>query len=476
MRVAFTSTLFVLDTFVESLQSSTSRGSDSSRGSFPAGFFALFRTEITQSTQRGKRERTHIMKSSVQRKTAIPLILITLTLACVGLLPSNGFGVVPPPDGGYPGGNTAEGQNALLSRTTGGFNAAIGWLSLRGLTTGSFNTGVGAGTLALNTGDENTATGAGALLLNTTGFQNTANGVLALLNNSTGGGNTASGFQALLHNTTGDSNTANGVNALGSNTTGDTNTANGVLALGSNTVGMSNTAVGALALLNNTTGTNNTAVGVGAGSANITGTDNIYLGSDVPGVAGETFAIRIGHFTGGGGDSACYIAGIYAQPINFANAIPVQIDTDGKLGGVISSRRFKHDIKPMDKSSEAILALKPVIFHYKSDAKNTPCFGLIAEEVAAVDRDLVVRDKKGEISSVRYDAVNAMLLNEFLKEHRKVEQQDSKIQKQGDTIAKLKNEIVALVATVKDQAAQIQKVSAQIELSTAARQTVLNSR
>jgi uncharacterized coiled-coil protein SlyX len=315
------------------------------------------------------------------------------------------------------------------------------------------------------TGTENTANGTAALEFNDSGTQNTGAGAFALFNNNTGSGNTASGFQALLHNTTGGSNTANGVNALGSNTTGDANTANGVLALGSNTVGVSNTAVGALALLNNTTGTNNTAVGAGAGSANTTGTDNIYIGSDVPGVAGETFTIRIGHFTGGGGDSACYIAGIYAQPINFANAIPVQIDTDGKLGGVISSRRFKHDIKPMDKSSEAILALKPVIFHYKSDAKNTPCFGLIAEEVAAVDRDLVVRDKKGEISSVRYDAVNAMLLNEFLKEHREVAELKS-------TVAEQRKGMEAMAAQLKEQGSQIQKVSAQLEASKPATQVV----
>jgi len=407
-------------------------------------------------------------------------LFIAFTLICSVLSPRM-QAVNPPPDGGYPGGNTAEGDNALLSLTTGTINTAVGLSALKNLTSGSgntgvgwyslfsasnasFNTGVGAGTLALNTGDENTATGAGALLLNTTGFQNTANGALALLNNSTGGGNTASGFQALLHNTTGASNTANGVNALGSNTTGDTNTANGVLALGSNTVGMTNTAVGALALLNNTTGTNNTAVGAGAGSANIAGTDNIYLGSDVPGVAGETFAIRIGHFTGGGGDSACYIAGIYAQPINLGNAIPVLIDTDGKLGGVISSRRFKHDIKPMDKSSEAILALKPVTFHYKSDAKNTPCFGLIAEEVAAVDPDLIVRDEKGEISSVRYDAVNAMLLNEFLKEHRKVEELSKDFR---TTIAQQQKQIEALTVG-------LQKVNTQLEASKPAPQVVNN--
>ncbi len=423
------------------------------------------------------------MNLLIQCKTTILPLFIAGVLACFGPLPK-ALAVVPPPDGGYPNFTTAAGDHALQALTLGLGNTAIGTYSMFSVTTGSYNTAVGAGSLDLNQADSNTATGAAALLFNTTGTENTANGTaalefndsgtqntgvgaFALFNNNTGTGNTASGFQALLHNTTGGSNTANGVNALGSNATGDANTANGVLALGSNTVGVSNTAIGALALLNNTTGTNNTAVGAGAGSANTTGTDNIYIGSDVPGVASETFAIRIGHFTGGGGDSACYIAGIYAQPINFANAIPVQIDTDGKLGGVISSRRFKHDIKPMDTSSEAILALKPVIFHYKSDAKNTPCFGLIAEEVAAVDRDLVVRDKKGEISSVRYDAVNAMLLNEFLKEHREVAELKS-------TVAEQRKGMDAIAAQLKEQGSQIQKVSAQLEASKPAPQTVKN--
>ena len=144
------------------------------------------------------------------------------------------------------------------------------------------------------------------------------------------------------------------------------------------------------------------------------------------------------------------------------------IDQDGKLGTNSSSRRFKHDIKPMEKASEAILSLKPVTFHYKIDKKETPQFGLVAEEVAEVSPDLVVRDKQGEIYSVRYEAVNAMLLNEFLKEHRKNEQQEA-------TITHQQEQIEALTATLKEQASQIQKVSAQIELSKSAPQTVLNT-
>jgi hypothetical protein len=179
-----------------------------------------------------------------------------------------------------------------------------------------------------------------------------------------------------------------------------------------------------------------------------------------------------------GEHNACYIASIFGQMIDPMTGTAVSVDTNGKLGTVLSARRFKHDIKPMDSASEAILALKPVTFHYKSDAKNTPCFGLIAEEVAAVNPDLIVRDKNGEILSVRYEAVNAMLLNEFLKEHKTVQEQGATITQQRKdfetAIAQQQKEIEALTATVKQQAAQIQRVSAQLELSKTAPQTVQN--
>ena len=205
-----------------------------------------------------------------------------------------------------------------------------------------------------------------------------------------------------------------------------------------------------------------------AGSALTSGNLNIDIGADVIGVAGESNTIRIGaNLDDTPGASACHIGGIYNQSVDPATASSMAIDATGKLGTVVSSRRFKHDIKPMDKASEAILALKPVTFHYKSDAKNTPCFGLIAEEVAEVNPDLVVRNKNGEIWSVRYDQINAMLLNEFLKEHRKNEEQEK-------TIAELKSGITALAATVKEQASQIQKVSEQLEASKPAPQMVNN--
>jgi hypothetical protein len=221
-----------------------------------------------------------------------------------------------------------------------------------------------------------------------------------------------------------------------------------------------NTADGYNALFNNTAGSGNIALGVDAGS-NITGAGNIDIGN--PGTALDGGTIRIGVQ---GNQVATYIAGIYNEGVG-GNALTVLVDSDGKLGISVSSSRFKRDIQPMDDASEAILALRPVTFHYKSDKTGTPQFGLIAEEVAAMNPDLVVRDKNGEIYTVRYDAVNAMLLNEFLKEHRTVQEQKA-------TIAQLEKGMKTVIARLEEQASQIQKVSAQIELSEVVRQTALN--
>ena len=337
--------------------------------------------------------------------------------------------VVPAPDGGYPGGNTAEGQSALFSLTSGTFNTAVGLFSLRSNTEGNFNTAVGAGTLLANTAGNNTATGAGALLSNTIGEENTANGAFALFTNTEGLFNTATGFQALFSNTIGAQNTACGDRALFSNTTGNFNTATGDGALASNTTGGSNTAIGMNALANKTTGLNNTAVGAGALAASSTGDGNAALGVNAgSNVTTASNVICIGSGVGGANvNNSCFIGHI-RDAVVAPDAAQVLIDSSGKLGTTSgSSRRFKREIKLMDKASEALLALQPVTFHYKSDKTNTSQFGLIAEEVAAVNPDLVVRDKNGEIYTVRYDAVNAMLLNEFLKEHRKVQRQEATI-------------------------------------------------
>src|SRR5438270_6522926 len=376
-------------------------------------------------------------------------ILVILLLTCLASGPKT-QAVSPAPDGGYPGGNTAEGQSALFSRTTGGFNTAVGLLSLRSLTTGSFNTGVGAGTLLANTADENTATGAGALLSNTSGT-NTANGAFALFNNTTGTGNTAIGAFALNSNTTGDGNTATGHGALPSNTIGSGN-----VAIGNGTLNL------------NTTGSDNTALGARAGF-NITGSNNIDI--DNFGVDGESNTIRIGD-----SQSTTFIAGIAGQTVGAGGSF-CYVDNDGKLGVFLSARRFKTDIADMAAASEGLLALRPVTFHYKPelDKSGIPQFGLVAEDVAKVNPDLVTHDAKGDIYTVRYEAVNVMLLNEFLKEHRKVEAQDRTIQEQATAIAALKKEMETVVAHSKEQDSQIHKVSVQIELNKAAPQVVVTN-
>ena len=424
----------------------------------------------------------------VETKILCPAFTV-LALACFALLPK-AQALSPAPDGGYPGGNAAEGQNALLSLTSGRYNTAVGWLSLRSDTTGNFNTAVGAGTLLLNTGEENTATGAGALLSNTTGTSNTANGTLALFNNTTGNSNTASGVFALLHNNTGrfntaiggdaldlnitgSFNTASGFDALVSNTAGDQNTANGYQALYNNTEGRENTATGLQALFFNTTGNFNTAVGVSALANTTSGTGNTAMGFGAgTAVRSASNVIAIGT-EGADVTFSCYIGNIYSnnQPVVGTDPDYVTVNSIGRLGrGNISSRRYKHDIKPMDKSSEVLFALTPASFRYNKeyDATQTLAFGLIAEDVAEVYPDLVGRNARGQPESVRYDQINAMLLNEFLKEHRKNEKREATVAELESRMAQQHEQIEALTAG-------LQKVSSQFEASRAAPQTVLNN-
>jgi hypothetical protein len=478
------------------------------------------------------------MNQLIQSKNFTTFIVSAAAFACIGLLPEV-QAVSPAPDGGYPGGNTAEGASALLSLTTGGFNTAVGFLSLRSNTTGQLNTAIGAGTLLANTADGNTATGAGALLSttsggfntangvfalfsNTTGGANTANGNLALFGNTTGNNNTATGLQALLSNTAGNANTANGALALGSNTTADNNTANGAFALSSNTTGDANTATGFSALGSNTTGNQNTATGLAALASNTIGFSNTAVGFQAllsnTGGAGDTAVgyqalvnatgsgeTAVGFGAGSGVTTAnnviaigspganvsgsCFIGNIRGVTTANADAIPVLIDSHNQLGTASSSRRFKKEIKPMDSTSEAILALKPVTFQYKSDNTNTPQFGLIAEEVAKLNADLVVRDEKGEIYTVRYDAVNAMLLNEFLKEHNRVEELRSALREQEAIIAQLrcdganqeatirdlKDAIETVIVRVKEQDSDIQRVRDQVQMHGAHARVVVSN-
>ena len=425
--------------------------------------------------------------------------LIPLVLACFMLSPRLQAQLPSPtPDGGYPGFNTAEGDGALKSlinnvAATGVFNTATGANALFSNFSGNNNTATGANALESNTiingvsGHDNTATGYVALQVNTTGSYNTASGSNALVSNGTGHENTATGFQALQHNTTGSYNTATGTNALLSNTTingvsGDENTATGYQALSSNTTGGENTASGLQALFlnttggqntasgfgalnQNTTGNNNTATGATALDHNMTGSNNIALGYQAgfnldtgdnnidignEGVAAEANTIRIGTQ---GTHTATYIAGVSGGAVT---GMAVKVNAAGQLGTAPSSARFKDEIKPMNKASETILALKPVSFRYKKeiDPERTPQFGLVAEDVEKVDPALVARDAAGKPYTVRYDAVDAMLLNEFLKAHRQIEEQQK--------------EIEALRAL-------IQKVSDKVEMNKPSPQMALNS-
>jgi hypothetical protein len=422
---------------------------------------------------------TPLARNSISRsRLRYGLFLIPLVLAAFALSPTAQAQLSPPPDGGYDGNNTAEGTDALFSLTTGTDNTAVGFDALFSNTTGSENTATGSDALLSNTtGIRNAASGFAALESNTTGVRNTATGRAALANNTTGNDNTGDGHDALFSNTTGIHNTATGSFALLFSTTADENTADGYAAMLFNTIGNRNAAVGYWALYNNTTGNNNTANGYSALVNNTTGNDNIALGNfagsnlttgdnniDIgnQGVAGEANTIRIGTL---GTQTATYLAGVMGR--TSPRGTPVFINANGQLGTVTSSARFKDGIKPMERASEAIFALKPVIFHYKKeiDADRSPEFGLVAEDVDKVDPDLVVRDAGGKVYTVRYEAVNAMLLNEFLKEHRKVQAQDRKIREQQATIAELKRGFQDLVAHVKEHESKIQKVSARLELS-----------
>jgi hypothetical protein len=363
--------------------------------------------------------------------------LLVLALGLFGIS-STARALIPAPDGGYSDNNTAEGDGAL-SNGGGTDNTAIGFDTLFNDTSGGFNT----------------ATGSLALSNNTTGSDNTAAGAEALDFNKTGNFNTAIGSAAMLANTSGSLNTATGVNALALNTTGVGNTADGFQALDHATTGDNNTATGRHALFNNTTGSSNIALGFNAGINLTTGNNNIEIGA--AGIAAEANTIRIGKQ---GTQKQTFIAGIFGVAVTGSTVV---VNSNGKLGVATSAARFKKAVQPMNQASEAILGLKPVTFRYKEeiDPDGTPQFGLIAEEVEKVNPDLVGRDENGKVITVRYEAVNAMLLNEFLKEHRRVEEQ-------GATIVQMKKEIEALTAG-------LQKVSAQLELNKPAPQLMADN-
>jgi hypothetical protein len=331
--------------------------------------------------------------------------------------------------------NTAVGDSALYSNTNGYENTAIGRVALFANTNGYQNTANGAFALFGNTsGSNNTAIGNSALYSNANGYQNTANGSFALYGNTSGYQNTANGFEALFSITNGIQNTAIGATALYSETSGEGNTAIGSEALNSLTDGNGNTAIGSDSLSLNSNGGYNIALGYQAG-AYTTGSYNIDIGSG--GAEGENGVIRIG----GGGYDSTFIAGIYGTTV--AGGVEVVVNDSGQLGVLSSSQRDKRDIQSMGDASDPLLELQPVTFKYKPgiDPVGTPQFGLVAEEVEKVAPDLVVHDQQHGIYTVRYQAVSAMLLNEFLKEHRAVQEQGAQMERQGAEIQSLKEEL-----------------------------------
>src|SRR6266536_255312 len=394
-------------------------------------------------------------------------------LVCFGLCQQVQSATDTPDPGPKPSSNTADGQAALFSLTTGLYNSAFGFDSLLSNSTSNFNTGVGAGTLLLDNGDptagegiRNTAVGAGALLDNTTGGSNTAVGTFALFSNTDGGGHTAVGTGALQNN-----------NASGFLSA---NTAIGALAGVSYTADeSSNICIGAGT--GGTAGENNTIrIGTNLSSGGIGVLDSGPAANFVLIGAGlNTQGISVGTLIGFGnvsianglstttGASSCNIGGIFNQPLP-AGSHAVTVGPNNQLAdATLSSRRLKKDIAPIDKLSEGLLALRPVTFHWKTDNTNEPEFGLVAEEVAEVNLDWITRNPQGEISGVRYETIPVLLLNEFLKEHKKVEEQQA-------NIAELKSTVGVLTAQLKEQAAQIQKVSAQVEMNKPAPKVVAN--
>ena len=376
--------------------------------------------------------------------------------------------------------NTADGANALYLNTTGGSNIASGYGALFSNTTGSYNTASGYAALYSNTtGIYNTASGAFALYLNTTGKNNTANGLSALYNNTTGYDNTASGFQALGSNTTGYANTASGFNALALNTTGYGNIASGYYALYSNTTGIGNIALGWQALYANkggnqnvavgtnarlklTSGNQNIALGLGAGGLTTSGSINLYIGN--PGINGsESNVIRIGT-----GQTKTFIAGISGTALSGATVV---VNSNGQLGVVTSSARYKKDIKPLAGASAGakLAQLRPVSFRYKSEPVPTH-YGLIAEEVEKVMPELVVRDKQNRPDSVQYIEIVPLLLQQWKAQQAEIARQSKLNARQEAENARLRN----LVERQNDRLDRQEKELAELRHALATRLAALD--
>jgi hypothetical protein len=310
----------------------------------------------------------------------------------------------------------------------------------------NFNTAVGASTLTNDTmGGGNSAFGSLALEFNTQGSNNDAFGAGTLNSNTRGEGNAAFGRGALSSSTTGDLNDAFGFAALISNTTGSDNNAFGFFTLGSNTTGNANSAFGYDALGASMAGSNNVAIGANAGGNLVTGSNNIYIGN--AGVSSESNIIRIGT---AGLHAAAFMAGVFGTNVVTGDGVGVFVGSQGQLGTIKSSRRFKDDIVDMAGESDLLMNLRPVSFYYKPelDPTHTRQYGLVAEEVAQVSPELVVFDKDGVPQTVRYHFVNAMLLNEVQKQRQLVEEQQSTIARQQAEIHDLAARLAKLEALV----------------------------
>jgi hypothetical protein len=391
------------------------------------------------------------------------------------------------------GPNVAIGQQALENNTVASSNTAVGYQALQSFTTGPVGleqaglcTAVGFRALANTTALGNSAFGFQALSSNTEGISNTAVGQLALFNNTQGGSNAAFSAGALSANTIGDGNTAIGFVALGTNVDGSDNAALGYGALDNNIGGNSNTAAGAFALQDNTTGNNNTAVGDGAllhntaGNQNValgfaagenatTGDNNVYIGALMEGVAAEA--------------NHTYIRNINTTSVSGGGTDTVTVNlATGLIGHLSSSQRYKEEIKPMDAASEALYQLKPVSYRYKKDIDSTqsPAFGLIAEEVAAVSSALVACNSEGQPESVHYEMVNAMLLNEFLKEHKTVQELKSTVLGQQSIIAQQRQTFEHRLAEqekqIKALTTIVEKVNAQLAMNNSAPRVAASER
>ena len=345
--------------------------------------------------------------------------------------------------------NTAMGSNALLHvnlAESGCHNTASGDDALYSDTSGSYNTGSGFSSLFTNTaGNDNVGIGFEALYFNSSGDDNAANGYQALYRNTTGTFNVASGSGALYGNTTSSYSSGFGAGALYNNN-GQSNTASGYQSLYANSSGSDNTGIGVHALSSNTTGSNNAALGWHAGENLTTGSNNVDIAN--VGVSAESGTVRIGT---AGTQTRAYVAGVYGTSVSGS---AVMVNSSGQLGVVVSSERFKTDIAPMGADSAKLLALRPVKFHLKTDPHGAVQYGLIAEEVAKVYPELVVRDVTGRIDGVRYDELAPMLLNQMQEQQKALAAQDQRAAAQDAKIAQLQQQLSGIqAALLKQQAA-----------------------